>query len=76
MSSKEQRELDRGVALSLHAPQGNDDITVDGITIPGESRNRCETWSRVMGYMARTASANPGKQAEFAERVYYKYPEE
>ena len=34
-------------------------------------RQRCEVWTRVMGYHRPVASFNPGKQAEFAERKFF-----
>ena len=36
--------------------------------IPQEKRQRCEVWTRVMGYHRPVDSFNPGKQAEFAGR--------
>ncbi len=32
-------------------------------------RQRCEIWSRVMGYFRPVSHFNPGKKAEFAERT-------
>ena len=37
-------------------------------------RQRCEIWTRVMGYHRPVSSFNTGKQGEFAERVYFKEP--
>ena len=37
-------------------------------------RQRCEVWTRVMGYHRPVASFNIGKQGEFAERVYFVEP--
>lgn len=34
-----------------------------------EERQRCEVWTRVMGYHRPVASFNIGKQGEFAERL-------
>ena len=34
-----------------------------------EERQRCERWTRVMGYYRPVDHFNPGKQAEFEERV-------
>ncbi|MFM2066072.1 MAG: hypothetical protein RLZZ584_981 [Pseudomonadota bacterium] len=34
-------------------------------------RQRCEVWTRVMGYHRPRASFNIGKQGEFAERRYF-----
>ena len=37
-------------------------------------RQRCEIWTRVMGYHRPVSSFNTGKKGEFAERVYFKEP--
>jgi hypothetical protein len=37
-------------------------------------RQRCEVWTRVMGYHRPMASFNIGKQGEFAERRYFAEP--
>ncbi|MFM2119578.1 MAG: hypothetical protein RL722_1046 [Pseudomonadota bacterium] len=37
-------------------------------------RQRCEVWTRVMGYHRPLASFNIGKQGEFAERCYFEAP--
>ncbi|MDE1949839.1 MAG: hypothetical protein KGL43_09990 [Burkholderiales bacterium] len=34
-------------------------------------RQRCEVWTRVMGYHRPVASYNIGKQGEFNERCYF-----
>jgi len=41
------------------------------ITLRDEERQRCEVWTRVMGYHRPVASFNIGKQGEFAERVHF-----
>jgi hypothetical protein len=35
-------------------------------------RQRCEVWTRVMGYHRPVASFNLGKQGEFAERLHFR----
>lgn len=35
-------------------------------------RQRCEVWTRVMGYHRPVSSFNTGKKGEFAERTYFK----
>lgn len=40
--------------------------------IPQEERQPCEVWTRVMGYHRPVASFNTGKQAEYAERTFFK----
>ena len=42
--------------------------------LPQDARQRCEIWTRVMGYHRPVASFNTGKQGEFAERVYFREP--
>lgn len=37
-------------------------------------RQRCEVWTRVMGYHRPVASFNVGKQGEFNERRYFVEP--
>lgn len=39
-------------------------------------RQRCEIWTRVMGYHRPVSSFNTGKKGEFAERIYFKEPDE
>ncbi|AKJ99936.1 hypothetical protein PHLH5_23580 [Pseudomonas sp. Cab53] len=34
-------------------------------------RQRCEVWTRVMGYHRPVAAFNPGKQSEHRERVHF-----
>ena len=36
-----------------------------------EERQRCEVWTRVMGYHRPVSSFNVGKKGEFAERRYF-----
>ena len=35
-------------------------------------RQKCEIWTRVMGYHRPVSSFNPGKQSEHAERVFFR----
>ncbi|QDG69027.1 anaerobic ribonucleoside-triphosphate reductase [Janthinobacterium tructae] len=41
------------------------------ITLLDTERQRCEIWTRVMGYHRPVASFNIGKQGEFHERQYF-----
>lgn len=34
-------------------------------------RTKCETWSRVVGYLRPTAKWNDGKAAEFEDRTMF-----
>ena len=38
-------------------------------------RQRCEVWTRVMGYHRPMGSFNVGKQGEFNERRYFAEPQ-
>ena len=44
------------------------------VTLRDEERQRCEVWTRVMGYHRPVASFNIGKQGEFNERRYFVEP--
>lgn len=37
-------------------------------------RQRCEIWSRVMGYIAVRDQYNEGKKSEFRDRKFYSEP--
>jgi anaerobic ribonucleoside-triphosphate reductase len=39
-----------------------------------DERQRCEVWTRVMGYHRPVASFNTGKQGEHAERRFFQEP--
>ena len=41
------------------------------ITLSDDERQRCEVWTRVMGYHRPVASFNTGKKGEFAERRHF-----
>ena len=41
-------------------------------SLDDSERQRCEVWTRVMGYHRPSASFNTGKQGEFAERTYFR----
>ncbi len=52
------------------------DITQDHletrtIVIDDSERQRCEVWTRVMGYHRPVASFNIGKQGEYHERLFF-----
>lgn len=42
------------------------------ITLNDNERQRCEVWTRVMGYHRPVSSFNIGKQSEHHERVFFK----
>lgn len=39
--------------------------------LPQEQRQRCEVWTRVMGYHRPVNAFNPGKQSEHSERLHF-----
>ncbi|WP_394757005.1 anaerobic ribonucleoside-triphosphate reductase [Rhodoferax sp.] len=41
------------------------------VVLRDEERQRCEVWTRVMGYHRPMASFNTGKKGEFHERTYF-----
>ena len=41
------------------------------ITLKPEERQRCEIWTRVMGYHRPVASFNIGKRSEHKERRFF-----
>ena len=41
------------------------------ITLTDEERQRCEVWTRVMGYHRPVSSFNVGKQGEHNERQFF-----
>ncbi len=49
-------------------------VTVEQLSaesIPQELRQRCEVWTRVMGYHRPVSAFNPGKQSEHRERRHF-----
>jgi hypothetical protein len=45
---------------------------VEPVTLSDEERQRCEVWTRVMGYHRPVASFNIGKKGEHRERVFFR----
>lgn len=41
------------------------------IELKEEERQRCEIWTRVMGYHRPVSEFNAGKKGEHAERLHY-----
>lgn len=46
-------------------------MTQQQIVLAEHERQRCEIWTRVMGYHRPVAAFNPGKQGEHAERRFF-----
>ena len=42
------------------------------ITLADDERQRCEVWTRVMGYHRPVASFNIGKKGEHGERQFFR----
>ena len=42
------------------------------ITLNDDERQRCEVWTRVMGYHRPVASFNIGKKGEHRERAFFR----
>lgn len=45
--------------------------TATQAALPQAQRQRCEVWTRVMGYHRPVTAFNPGKQAEHQERRHF-----
>ncbi len=41
------------------------------LTLSNDERQRCEVWTRVMGYHRPLTSFNPGKCSEHRERLHF-----
>ncbi len=47
------------------------DTDAAAVVLRDDERQRCEVWTRVMGYHRPMASFNTGKKGEFHERTYF-----
>jgi hypothetical protein len=47
---------------------------VETVELTDAERQRCEVWTRVMGYHRPVASFNVGKQGEHYERRFFREP--
>lgn len=45
--------------------------TATEVRLADDERQRCEVWTRVMGYHRPVAAFNPGKQSEHRERLHF-----
>lgn len=55
-------------------PGGQESTNLPGeerLVLRDEERQRCEIWTRVMGYHRPVSSFNIGKKGEFAERKFF-----
>lgn len=46
-------------------------IKIDAFVLQESERQRCEIWTRVMGYHRPITSFNQGKKSEHKERVFF-----
>ncbi len=44
----------------------------NAVTLADDERQRCEVWTRVMGYHRPVASFNIGKKGEHGERRFFR----
>lgn len=49
---------------------------LQSIKLEGSERQRCEIWTRVMGYHRPVSEFNPGKKGEHYERKHFVEPRE
>jgi len=47
-------------------------LLTDATRLTDEERQRCEVWTRVMGYHRPVASFNVGKKGEHSERRFFR----
>jgi len=57
--------------MSLATAPAARTLELPEVTLADEERQRCEVWTRVMGYHRPVASFNTGKKGEFAERRHF-----
>lgn len=50
------------------------ETNISEIALDDAERQRCEIWTRVMGYHRPYSSFNTGKKGEFNERNYFTEP--
>ena len=55
--------------------ENKDLVLEDGTRIPEKLRQRCEIWSRPVGYLRPVQHWNKGKQQELKERKEFKIEE-
>ena len=48
-----------------------DNVIVDNVEVLESERQKCEVWTRVMGYHRPITSFNKGKQSEQKDRVHF-----
>lgn len=68
-TTDEASQLRKPAAPDLCDPHGN-------VLVPGDERQRCEVWTRVVGYMRPTNCFNAGKQSEWRDRRHFRLREQ
>ncbi|NCB38314.1 MAG: hypothetical protein EOM80_06035, partial [Erysipelotrichia bacterium] len=58
--------------LMAEAQTEGRELAAENITLPEESRQACEVWTRVMGYFRPVSQFNAGKKSEYSDRVMLK----
>jgi hypothetical protein len=58
------------MTLTLPQPAVQTVLRTEPVLLESE-RQRCEVWTRVMGYHRPVSSFNTGKKGEFAERRHF-----
>ncbi len=55
----------------MHDAALTEAVATPAIRLRDEERQRCEVWTRVMGYHRPVDSFNIGKRGEFQERISF-----
>jgi len=50
------------------------EVTAEGVALTDAERQRCEIWTRVMGYYRPVSMWNAGKQSEYFDRKPFREP--
>ncbi|MDD3148973.1 MAG: ribonucleoside triphosphate reductase [Candidatus Riflebacteria bacterium] len=58
--------------IQAEAEAQGHESNAQNITLPVESRQACEVWTRVMGYFRPVSQFNAGKKSEYSDRIMLK----
>jgi len=62
-------------SMKVFADESGNLVDINGkVLVPAEKRQKCEVYSRVVGYLRPVAQWNKGKKAEWADRVNFVAP--
>lgn len=53
----------------------NEKVLKNNVDLKDEERQKCEIWTRVMGYFRPVSEFNKGKKSEHNERVHFEESE-